>query len=240
MSIDRTNYGEIEIGFHRVRPEAYEVELRVHDPDPKNQAMHSPARGQAAIDIAALADLETAPQEYGQLLASYVFANQQILLQFAKSQAAFKSGFRLRIQIAESAPELHSLRWELLRDPATGLSLGTSERILFSRFPASLDWREINLRPKAKLKALIAVAAPSDLQSMGFAPVPEAEEKARALKALEGIEVQTLAQPLTLAKLADSVRGMDIVYLVCHGAMLPGEEPLLFLETEEGKTKAVP
>jgi hypothetical protein len=227
--------GEIEIGFQRIRPEAYEVELRFSDPDPANQALHAPARGQAAIQLAALADLESNPEQYGRLLSEAVFASQSILLQYTRSQAVFSSGFRLRILIAESAPELHNLRWELLRDPISGLSLGTSERILFSRFPASQDWRAINLRPKARLKALVAVAAPSDLDDFDLAPVDAPGETTRATQALAGIEVSILAPPVTLGRLTDALNGIDILYLVCHGAMPPDQEPQLFLENEKGK-----
>ena len=227
--------GEIEIGFHRIRPEAYEVELRVSDPDPNNQALHTPARGQAAIQLPALADLESKPEDYGRLLSEAVFASQNILLQYTRSQAVFRNGFRLRVLIAESAPELHDLRWELLRDPITGLTLGTSERILFSRFPSSQDWRPINLRPKAGLKALIAVAAPSDLDNFDLAPVDAEGEIARASQALAGIDVTVLAQPVTLGRLTEALRGIDILYLVCHGAMPAGKEPQLFLENEKGK-----
>ncbi len=243
MSNDRTNYGEIEIGFHRVRPEAYEVELRVHDPDPKNQVLLAPARGQARIILEDLADLQMRPADYGVMLSRSVFADKTLLQHYSNARAVFddrKSGLRFRVLISESAPELHDLRWELLVDPRDHSPLGTSERILFSRFPASRDWRSIDLRPKSKLKALIAVAAPSDLGIFGLAAVDAPGEILRAKTALAKIEVKVSEGPLTLQKLITDLReGVDILYLVCHGAMPEGAEPILFLEDETGKTKTV-
>ena len=55
---------------------------------------------------------------------------------------------RLRLLVGPSAPELNGLRWELLRDPETRAPLATSEKILFSRFMVSQDWRPVKLRRK--------------------------------------------------------------------------------------------
>ena len=75
---------------------------------------------------------------------------------YAKNKAAFDSRglmLRLRLLIGLGVPELHGVRWELLRDPETKFPMATSERILFSRFMLSRDWRVVKLRPKARLKA---------------------------------------------------------------------------------------
>ena len=64
-----------------------------------------------------------------------------------------------------SAPELHDVRWETLRDPGNGASLLTNESVLFSRYLSSLDWRPAGVRPKAGLRALVVIANPSDLAS---------------------------------------------------------------------------
>jgi len=109
--------------------------------------------------------------------------------------AAFESRdrmMRLWLLIGPSAPDLHSLRWELLRDPETRTPLAISERILFSRFMLSRDWRVVKLRPKAELKALIAVSAPSDLAAYQLAPVDQEGEVVRARAGLAGIQATVL------------------------------------------------
>jgi hypothetical protein len=50
--------------------------------------------------------------------------------------------------IGPSAPELHDLRWERLRDPLGGAPLLTTERILFSRYLSSAGWRRVCPHPR--------------------------------------------------------------------------------------------
>ncbi|MGA2373163.1 MAG: CHAT domain-containing protein [Candidatus Korobacteraceae bacterium] len=240
----KTNiYGEIEIGLHRVQPEAYEVELRITDPGTEGEI--APARGQVSISRDELQALHYSPLDYGQKLADQLFQDPGLRDFYVRNKAAFDSRgimIRVRLLIGPSAPELHSLRWELLLDPDTKQPLATSERILFSRFMLSRDWRVIKLRPKAELKAIIAVSAPIDLAQYSLADVDKAGEITRARDALAGIRATTVGDdlPLTLATLIEAIRqGSDVVYLVCHGAMPKGESPCLFLQDEQGKTARV-
>lgn len=53
------------------------------------------------------------------------------------------------------------MRWELLGHPSTGVTLGTSETTLLSRWMSSDDWRPVRLRAKAVVRALAAVSAPT-------------------------------------------------------------------------------
>ncbi len=238
-----TVYGEIEIGLHRAQPESYDVELRVTDPETQGEI--APARGQARISPEELLTLQQDPAKYGALLTNLLFEDEAIRKLFSNTRAAFESrGLKLRIRllIGHSVPELHGLRWELLVDPETKSPLTTSEHILFSRFILSRDWRVIRLRPKQELKALIAVSAPTDLAQFGLAEVDREGEVARAREALSGVEARVAGndKPLTLNALVDEIRqGVDILYLVCHGAMPKGKEPCLFLQNEEGKTARV-
>ena len=76
------------------------------------------------------------------------------------------SGFRSRIasgpsSIGPSAPELHTIRWELLRDPESPeANLVTQERVIFSRFLDSRDYRNVEVRPDQAMRAVVAVAGP--------------------------------------------------------------------------------
>jgi hypothetical protein len=243
MSSQGNIYGEIEIGIHRVQPDVYEIELRVNDPGTEGEI--APKRGQARISFEELQALNYSSLDYGQKLADQLFQDPGLREFYGQNKAAFDARgimIRLRLLIGPSAPELHSLRWELLLDPDTKLPLATSERILFSRFMLSRDWRVIKLRPKAELKAIIAVSAPNDLAEYGLAHVDKAGEIARAREALAGIRATTVGEgpPLTLVSLLEAIRqGTDVLYLVCHGAMPKGETPCLFLQDEQGKTARV-
>ncbi len=243
MGTQSLSYGEIEIGLHRFQPEAYDVEVRVVDPDSDGEV--GPVRGQSRISIGELRPLEDNYAQYGEALAAQLFEHREIREFYLKNKAAFESRgliLRLRLLIGPSVPELHSLRWELLSDPETKLPLATSERVLFSRFMLSRDWRVVKLRPKARLKALIAIAGPTNAGEWGLADIDKAGEVERAREALAGIQatVVGLDQPLTLVRLMDAIRqGTDVLYLVCHGAMPKGQEPCLYLQKEEGNIEVV-
>lgn len=244
MRVGNVEYGEIEIGLHRTQPEAIEVELRINDPGTQGEI--APARGQARITPEKLLEelfaSQNDPDEYGETLTKYVFESDEIRQRFGETKASFESRempIRLRIQIAPSLPELHGICWELMRDPKAGSILATSQRIVFSRFILSQDWRVIKLRPKSELKALIAVASPADLEEHNLAAVDVAGEIARARESLEGIKPEVIGdkEPLTLNRLIAAVRqGVDILYLICHGEISRRMIPQLLLQNEDGTT----
>jgi SIR2-like domain/CHAT domain len=241
------NYAEIEIGLSSVdQPGRYQVELRFDSP--RDDAEKSPVRGIAALDQQELLALEGAPgNAYGLALARGVFADGGVRGKYGEFKAAIEStadSLRVKLFVDRSAPELHRLRWELLTDPETGQPLATSERLLFSRFGSSSDWRPVRLRAKNDLRALVAVAGPSNLDAYGLAPVDVEGEVVRAREHLKGIHVTVAGQdakaPLTLDQLVDGLRGgVDVLYLVCHGGLHPQKGPLLYLEDEEGQVKVV-
>lgn len=238
-----TIYAELEVGLHRVQVETYQIELRYTDPE--SAAETSPRRGRCPIDAQALVPLVQDPKGYGQALAEQVFADPEIrgyLRQVKTAVEAAGHFLRLRLLIGPTAPGLHALRWELLADPDTGTPFATSERVLFSRFMLSQDWRTVRLRPKAALRAVVAVAAPTDLTAYGLAEIDREGEVQRAQTALSGIEVAVagLAEPLTIEYLEQCLRqGVDICYLVAHGALSAREGPFLFLQGADGRVKRI-
>jgi hypothetical protein len=135
-----------------------------------------------------------------------------------------------------SAGAAHALRWETLTNPVTGGPLCTAERVIFSRYLSSRDWRPVRLRRKSELSALLVVANPAGLADYGLAPVDVKGELQRARRALGAMPVRTLPGegPATLNGIAAELRrGCDIFYLVCHGQLKDGE-PWLWLEDERG------
>ena len=108
----------------------------------------------------------------------------------------------------------------------------------------SFDMRPVRLRSKTALRALVAVANPSDLAQRKpggrtLAPIDVAAELQRARESLGGIAVTELAgqQRVTLDAILQHLRDdYDVLYLVCHGALVD-QEPRLWLEDEHGATK---
>ena len=198
------------------------------------------------LDLKALQDLIYDPTAYGKQLTEYFFADPQVKSAFEQARASAQSleaSIRLRLLFGPSAPELNRLWWETLLDPKDGSPLYTDENLVFSRYLSSLDWRPVRLRPKGDLRALVVIANPTDLGE-NMAPIKATEELKRAQENLGTIPVTSLPHEkgearATLINLIENLRetdkgGFDILYLVCHGALIK-EEPWLWLENDEGK-----
>ena len=242
------SYADLEIGLHRREVDTYSVDFRFSQPD--SEADVRPGHGLAHIDVKALHALVPGSKEYGQALTDALFADPEVQTAFAQALASTQTSgmpLRLRLLIGPSAPELHALHWETLRHPQSGDPLCTNENIVFSRYLTSLDWRPVKLRPKGSLTALVAIANPSNLSDFqNLSPLDVDGELERARAGLAGVALTTLpeSQPARRATLANLVQNLrdntpDILYLVCHGA-LSKDEPLLWLEDDEGKAAVTP
>ncbi len=247
---------DLEIGLHRQDENNYTVEMRFKRPD--DAAQREPVRGLARFDLNALRQHALDRAAYGRALSASLFEDPPIreAFKFARSTAqTLEQALRLRLWIGSSAPELHGLRWETLQDPETGAWLLTDESVLFSRFLGSPDWHPVRLNPKSDLRALVAIANPSDLSEGKYqvrghdlTPVNVSAELARARRGLGSLIVDELvsdpAAPgrVTIRALKDALRERrDILYLVCHGGILrktpPG--PYLWLEKDDGTADVV-
>lgn len=232
-------YAELEVVLHRGSSDSYQVELRFANP--LSEAEIPPERGLASLDPADLLAHQNDPKAYGEHLAEKLFQDDAVRSLYARARTAVETAelhLRLRLLVGPSAPELQALRWELLRDPLSKALLATSEKTLLSRFMVSRDWRPVRLQPRTELSALVAVAAPSNLEKFGLAEVDLAGEVGRAREGLQGIRVAVAGedQPLTLELLAERLRaGVDVLYLVCHGALHRKTlEPVLYLQKDDG------
>lgn len=238
-------YTDLEIGLHRRNVDYYEVELRISRPD-SDADIRLPQDGPQLVqlDLQRLRSLEMDDIAYGQDLTRSLFKDERVHQAFAETRTAAQSGdqaLRLRLLIGPSAPELHDLHWEKLRDPDQDASLVMNEQILFSRYLSSFDWRPVCLRPQTELKALVLIASPGDIAEFQpggcvLAPLDVKQELAQAKAGLGTIPVTELASggQATLENLCAHLRnGCDILYLVCHGALIEGE-PWLWLENDTG------
>jgi CHAT domain/SIR2-like domain len=241
-----STYAELEVGLHRRYSGGFTVELRLSQPD--SEAEDLLASGSlVTFDLDALHAAELDPACYGKLLAQSLFADPAVREKFAIA-ANLDTPLRLRLFVGPSAPELHELRWETLRHPGNDSPLVTGDRLLFSRYLSSSDWRRVRLRPKSDMRALVAIANPTQGVGSGpgewpLDPIDVTGEQKRANDALgSGMPATTLAAPVTLDALVAQLRAEppDLLYLACHGARPQGGEPVIFLEEEDGKVAPVP
>lgn len=240
-------YADLEIGLHRHDADSYIVEMRFSQPDSDAEIRLMRETKDPALvqfDVGRLRTLALDADAYGKSLGDSLFSHPAAQAAFSQVRASVQSldkPLRLRLLIDPGTPELHALRWETLRDPHDGSLLFTGENILFSRYLSSLDWRPVRLRPQAELSALVMIANPANLDRYQLAPVDVAGELARAKAGLGSIGMSELASggQASLNNLIARLReGYDILYLVCHGALLKGEA-WLWLEDEQGNVARV-
>jgi CHAT domain/SIR2-like domain len=244
---------ELEVSLHRRDGLGWTTEVRVNDPAIDELKT---SEGNIDLDLQQLEALEADTAGYAQYLTQALFADEVVSSGLAEARRAAtraRRSLRVRLRVGRSAPDLHRVRWELLRDPdRLDASLATQESVVFSRYLESRDYRHVEIRPGEALQALVAVAGPPEdslepyeIDERSFAPVDVQGEIARAEKALVGSEVTTLGgkEPVTLERLIEGLRaGPDILYLVCHGYVkTSGQDrgPRLLLQGEDGKATHV-
>lgn len=238
-------YADLEISLHRRDAGAYAVDFRFSQPDSDADIRLGQGNPATAIfEKEALQNLSFDPGAYGQKLTQNFFSDPKLYSAFEQTMASAQTlnvPLRMRLLIGPSAPELHSLHWETLCDPQDNTPLCTNENVLFSRYLSSLDWRPVKLRPRSSLRALIVIANPENLGDYNLAAVDVGGELERARKGLG--EISATAFPDNSSKQRASLNDMiaelrnceyDILYLVCHGALVK-DEPWLWLEDEQGK-----
>lgn len=121
-----TQYADLEIGLHRRdaghRDNAwrYEVEFRFSQPDSDADDRLAQEGDNLTVhfNTEELQALQLDDAAYGKLLSNSLFGTEAIRTAFEKARAAAQDApLRVQLFIGPSAPELHSLRWETLRDP---------------------------------------------------------------------------------------------------------------------------
>jgi hypothetical protein len=201
------------------------------------------------ISTEALGTLGLLPDAYRAALSAMVFTGPlRGAWERARGNAESEGrGIDLRLQIDDPTGALHALRWELLRDPATNVPLAQQEGSSLARLIPSDSTHAPEPPPQPHLRALIAVAGPSDgQQRYGLAPFDVAGEAARALAALGGIHADTLADTTpgsqrlaTLAKIREGLRDTaDVMYLICHGKQT-ARGTVLYLVGDDGKAAPI-
>jgi hypothetical protein len=243
--VARAGYAELLIRLLPKADGSYKVELQFSAPGA--DADTELDAGEATFDFDGLDNALGDVAVYGALLSRGLFGDEKVLSGYRQARAAAAATpLRVRLFIDSDAAELQALRWETLQDPQDGASLVTGERIFFSRYLRSPDWRPLVLRPRAQLRALVVIANPANLASYApegipLQPLDVQQELDLAMSGLDGIPVKALHArgEATLANLSLCLReGYEVLYLVCHGAFVGGRS-ILYLEDQEGKRAPV-
>jgi hypothetical protein len=250
LSAVGADVAELEFLLDRGAGEGFTVAVRVARPGAEVDDRLEPIA--LALDREALLEHAQNPAAYGRVLMECLFADPKVRDAFTTARAA-ATWLRIRLSIGSSAPELHDLQWEALADPhQPELPLFHDPRVLFSRYLSSFSWRTVRLRPRQRLRALVVVANPQNLDDLKLAPVDVELELAHASAGLQDDEGGKI--PITIVR-SDSKRAPgramlerviealrddhDILYLVCHGRIDSRGRANVFLEGADGKVAAV-
>ena len=244
-------YPELRISFH-VRDElddrCYGVELNGTFPDDASDHFYGPFWVEFDWDDAdSLAVTMVSPEEtdrYGRWLTGAFFKDPELRERFAWARGEADrtdSPLRVRLWLTPATPRLHGVLWERLQEPDTGRPLALNPRLHLSRYLSGGRSHALKMQPRDRLRALVAIANPAGLDNQSvagrdLAPIVVESEWQRAETSLQSITIERLAAPehTTLENLMTRLReGFDILYLVCHGALLDGE-PWLWLENDQG------
>lgn len=191
------------------------------------------------LDLEAL-EMITEQQAYGQALTEMLFADQSLRQVWQSirlnAEVANNTALRVRLHLDPAAPELHNIRWELLRDPVTDTSLALDHVVCLARYLGEAGVAPLEIPVGLpELRVLTGIANPTDLSNFHLAPVDAFGEYER-IKTLSLPIVELSGRSVCLTNIVEALRdGPQILYLVCH-VILREDEPYLFLEEDESRT----
>ncbi len=176
------------------------------------------------------------PVAYGATLRTAIFVGEAEIAFRECYAATTGSGQKLRVQLLLPR-NLQSLYWETLLSPSSNRPIACEGDLLLSRYLSGDGYRPVQLRPKGKIRALIAVAAPINVASYRLAEITAEAETAHVVSALECVSHRSLGtaggQLATWDCLSDNLReGCDILYLVAHGKLINGQSWLYLVDAE--------
>ena len=190
---------ELKIELDILQPGSFRAKFSYDDPD------SAASGGSVSSTVTLPKDLDSldkfdedddSQSPYGNALSKALFADEAVRKFYNTAiGAAAASALRIRIYCSANALELHNLKWELLGDPETGELFSTSEKTPFSRFVSTGDWKTVHLTPQRQLKALIAVANPTDIAANDLKPIDVRLQLATVWMSLAGAAKPTKLEP---------------------------------------------
>lgn len=227
-------YTDVEIRILELQQRGYPVELTLDGERQLARGFLDPSRlPWIAQDV---------PADDGEALFRWLFADEPLKLAWAQI-ASLDHPRRIRLRIDAEAPELHTMPWELLRQPAAAaappLDLAADAATPFSRYLAlpGAPGRAIKGGP---LKILVAIADPVDLPDYGLTPIDRAVELEAFFAATANLPVEwvVLPAPCTLSAIETALRQrIHILHLFGHGVYSNDAGAALFLANDDNRVK---
>jgi hypothetical protein len=230
-------YADLEIRILERQPQGYPVEITL------NQEQQFP-RGTLDPKSLPLPWVATAVAEAdGERLFRWLLADDRLKTAWAEVRGRCPER-RVRLRIDASAPELHTLPWELLRDPGEGSipqDLSASVATPFSRYLAG-KWNPGSPILQRPIKILVAIANPENLKDQNLESIKEEEEWAtlqNATSELEDVKMDLLPKPCTLQALEARLKeGYHVLHFIGHGSFSEEDKKaVLYMADQSNQTK---
>ena len=215
--VSQAGYADLEIRVLGRQAQGYPVEITL------NHEQEFP-RGHLDPKSLPLPWVATASVEAdGERLFRWLLADDRLKTAWAEVRGLYPQR-RVRLRIDATAPELHALPWELLRDPGDGgvpQDLVATVATPFSRY-LSGKWNPGSPILQRPIKILVAIANPENLKDMNLESIKEEEEWAtlqQATSGLKGVKIDRLPKPCTLQALEAKLKdGYHILHFIGHGS----------------------
>ena len=189
--VSQNTYADLEIRILELQAQGYPVEITL------NHGQEFPC-GYLIPQSLPLPWVGTASVEAdGERLFRWLLSDDRLKTAWAEVRGRCPQR-RVRLRIDASAPELHTLPWELLRDPGEGTipqDLAAADATPFSRYLAG-QWQPGAPILKRPIKVLLAIANPKNLETdYGLSAIVVDQELAMLKEAAKGLDVEITLFP---------------------------------------------
>jgi hypothetical protein len=208
-----STYADVEVRILERQDKGYPVEITVDSQQEFPRGYLDPA----PLPWTPSADLHAD----GVRLFQWLFADEPLRNAWAEVRGKAPQR-RLRLRIDASAPELHAIPWESVREAmelGSAPPLAASVATPFSRYLAG-QWRPGSPILKRPIKVLVVIANPENLSRFNLQAVESQKEWELLQQATAGLEVELtlLPPPCTLQALeAELKKGYHVLHFVGHG-----------------------
>jgi hypothetical protein len=197
------------------------------------------------LDPAQLCACALDSSTYALTLTRMLFRHQQIVNAWCHARDYSEASdipLHVRLRIADDLPQLHDMRWELLRDPQRGEDLSRSGRVCISRALDRITMPQRDRPARKMIRALVTLSSPPDLKRFGMAPIPQAIglRAAQALQPLPTMLIDGSAgHYASLETISHGLwRSSSILVVFAHGVLANGET-LLYMQGDSGERQMV-
>jgi len=212
--MDYRSFADLEIRLMKEEKQGYPIEITLNKQEEWPRHYISPD----ILEWQASSNVEESGQQLFELLI-----NPEIQPVWAKVAGRYPQR-RIRLRIDETAPELHTIPWELLREQNEGQppqTIAAMDSTPFSRYIAGQGPIGLPIL-KRPIKILVAISNPNNLDRYkNLVPIDVDKEwqlLQEVTQDIPDIEIDQLPQPCTLSDLEERLRqGYHILHFVGHG-----------------------